>query len=427
VSNDNERDDNERDDERDDNERDGNERDVDERDEATDSGEADAPEGAGESAPSSGLAASPEGPSSGPSVDASKGTRMSAGARLAAAKAAKSVAKAAKKEERKAAAQTNVVEEAAAEAPAAEAAPDDAVKQLEESELGRAALKAGRWWESNQRFGWVAIAAAALGIVGFLGWQYSRETTSAAAGELLEEALEIASAPIEDADAAGPDDEGENDERTFPTRSARDEAALEAYQAVLTHHPDHASAGIARLGAARTLLALGRNEEAQDMYQQAFDRNGGRSGTIAWQALEGVAFAQEAAGNTDEARATFERLGNLDDNAYEQVASYHLARLMLSRGERDEARTALRELVDALRAETVEDSSEPRFPYLLSQAEVRLRELDPSSATSAGPQLLGPGGGAPGEGGDIDPAQLQELIRQLQAQQGGGGGEGGGE
>ena len=60
------------------------------------------------------------------------------------------------------------------------------------------------------------------------------------------------------------------------------------------------------------------------------------------------AFAQEAAGNTDEARATFERLGNLDDNAYEQVASYHLARLMLSRGERDEARTALRELVDAL-------------------------------------------------------------------------------
>ena len=57
MSNDNERDDNERDDERDDNERDGNERDVDERDEATDSGEADAPEGAGESAPSSGLAA----------------------------------------------------------------------------------------------------------------------------------------------------------------------------------------------------------------------------------------------------------------------------------------------------------------------------------------------------------------------------------
>ena len=125
------------------------------------------------------------------------------------------------------------------------------------------------------------------------------------------------------------------------------------------------------------------------------------------------------------------RLAGLDDHAYEQVANYHLARLMLSRGERDEARTALRELVDSLRAETVEGSSEPRFPYLLAQAEVRLRELDPSSATSAGPQLLGPGGGeagGPGGGGDIDPAQLQELIRQFQAQQqGGGGGEGGGE
>jgi tetratricopeptide (TPR) repeat protein len=430
----------------------------DERDETTDSGETDAPEASNENesgesdaeesdaeesaSASSASTSTSESGSSGASTDASapaagKGGRMSAGARLAAAKAAKAVVKAAKKEERKAAtAQTEVVEEAPEEAPTAEPAPEDPVKQLEESELGRAALQAGRWWESNQQMGWIALAAAAIAIVGFLGWQYHKETTSAAAGTLLAEALEIASARIEAADEAEPadgadEDEDGEEERTFPTRTARDEAALEAYQAIIAQYPDHPSAGVARLGAARTLLALGRNDEALEMYQQAFDRNGGRSGTIAWQALEGVGFAQEAAGQPDEARATYERLGGLDDHAYEQVANYHLARLMLARGERDEARTALRELVDALRAETVEDSSEPRFPYLLSQAEVRLRELDPSSATSAGPQLLGPGGGEPGAGGtgDIDPAQLQELIRQFQAQQqqGAGGGEGGGE
>jgi tetratricopeptide (TPR) repeat protein len=282
--------------------------------------------------------------------------------------------------------------------------------------------------------GWIAVAAAAIAIVGFLGWQYREETTSAAAGTLLEEAIEIASARIESPDAADEasedEDEDADEERTFPTRTARDEAALEAYEALRSQYPGHPSAGIARLGAARTLLALGRNDEAREMYQEALDRDGGRSGTIAWQALEGIGFAQEAAGNADEARATYERLGDLDGHSYEQIANYHLARLMLARGERDEARTALRELVDALRAETVEDSSEPRFPYLLAQAEVRLRELDPSSATSAGPQLLGPGGGAAGGGpggggGDIDPEQLQELIRQFQAQQQGGGGGGG--
>ncbi len=379
-----------------------------------------------------------------PASSAAAGSRMSAGARLAAAKAAKAVVKASKKEERKAATQTEVTQGTEADAPVAEAAPEDPVKELEESELGRAALRAGKWWESNQQIGWIALAVAAIGIVGFLGWRYQEDTSSAAVGVMLEDAIEIASARVvpEGEEPAATDDEDEDedaeDERTFPTRAARSEAALEAYQAIVAQHGDHASAGIARLGAARALLALGRNDEAEAMYQEAFDRNG-RSGVIAWQALEGVGFAQEAAGNPTEAQSTYERLGNLEDHAYEQVANYHLARLMLSRGERDEARTALRELVDSLRADTLEGSSEPRFPYLLSQAEVRLRELDPSSATSAGPSLLGPGGGpgggglqlGGGEGGDIDPEQLQQLIRQFQERQqqggGGAGGEGGGE
>lgn len=415
--------------------------------EASDDESSSESESSESSSSSTAEASEPRGESASTSDATGKGSRMSAGARLAAAKAAKAVVKASKKEERKAASQTDVVEAAPEEAPA-EAAPADPVKELEESELGRAALRAGKWWESNQQMGWIAVAVAAIAIVGFLGWQYHKDTTSAAVGVLLEDAIEIASArvvPEGEEPAADDDDEddGEEPERTFTTRAERDEAALTAYQAIVAQYPDHASSGIARLGAARALLALGRNDEAEAMYQQAFDRNG-RSGVVAWQALEGVGFAQEAAGNPTEAQATYERLGNLQDHAYEQVANYHLARLMLARGERDEARTALRELVDSLRADTVEGSSEPRFPYLLSQAEVRLRELDPSSATSAGPSLLGPGGPGGGlggqlggqlgggEGGEIDPAQLQELIRQFQErqQQGGGppeGGEGGGE
>lgn len=387
--------------------------------------------------------ASSEAAGAGPKAESGAGKRMSAGARLAAAKAAKAVVKASKKEERKAARDATSGEPQPAEPEAVEASTEP-LAELNESELGRAALRAGRWWESNQQMGWVALAVAALAIVGFLGWTYRSDTQSVAAGELLAEAVEISGAPIEAAaeDAEEPESEATEDgaeddaeeELTFPTRTARDEAALEAYRQVVSQFPDHPSAGIARLGVARALLALGQHDEARAAYQEAFDRNG-RASHIAWQALEGMAFAQEAAGQAADAQATYDRLANLDDHAFEPIARYHLARLMMSRGERDEARTALRELVDSLRADTVENSTEPRFPFVLAQAEARLRELDPSSATSTGGSMLpgggpgGPGGGLQvggGEGGDIDPEQLQELIRQLQARQGGGeGGEGG--
>ena len=129
---------------------------------------------------------------------------------------------------------------------------------------------------------------------------------------------------------------------------------------------------------------------------------------------------QEAADDLTGAQATYEQLGLLADHRFESVSKYHLARLQIARGEDDAARTSLRELVGELRA-TGEDAPEPEFPYVLAQAEMRLRELDPSTAAAA-PSF---GGGA-GAGADLDP-QIQEMIRRLQAEQAAGGGAGGGE
>ena len=76
---------------------------------------------------------------------------------------------------------------------------------------------------------------------------------------------------------------------------------------------------------------------------------------------------------------------------------------------------------------------------MLAQAEVRLRELDPSAVPArptlgGGPLGGGGGGGIPGLGGgagglpaglggggagDLSPEQLQRLIQQLQSKQGG--------
>ncbi len=355
-----------------------------------------------------------------------RSARLSAGARLAAQKAAKAAVKAAKKEERKAAQAP-----ASAEA-SSEPESEDPVDRLKATEIGRGALKVGGWWEHNQQLGWGIIAAVAIVIVGVIGWRVRAESSSSEIGTLLNDAMETASARIvassEANGEASSDDEAAPRERTFPTTQARDEAAITAFQAVIERASDLPAANVARLGLGRALLDLGRHDEARDAFQAAFDHSG-RSGLVAWQALEGVGFANEAAGRPEDARAAYERLADIENHAYQQIADYHLARLLIEAGQRDEARTALRAVVDALRADTVE-GGEPRFPFVLSQAELRLRELDPSSAVSSGAAGAGGGGGGLGGAGSglegLSPEQLQQLIRQFQQQQGGSG-EGGSE
>ncbi len=361
----------------------------------------------------------------------------SAGARLAAAKAAKAAAKAAKKQARK--------DEAGAATPtAAEREQEDIERNqnaeavLRESPLGRAATTAADWAAQNRQ---IATGLAALVIVvvaGWLGWSWWTASQAASAGELLSEALEISSAEIVSPDAEAADDEGddegdgeddsaaddEQDAPTFESVADRNEAALVAYRRVSSEYPSAAAAAWARLGEGRILLAQGENEDARTAYQAAFDASN-EEPVVAWQALEGLGASYEAESDWEHATAAYERLASLHDHAYENVANYHLARMRVARGETSEALSAFRELVDALQ-DANEEGGEPEFPYVLAQADERLRELDPSAA-GAGPHLGGGGGGTGADGAsgleDLSPEQLQELIRRLQAQSAGGGGD----
>lgn len=353
----------------------------------------------------------------------------SAGARLAAAKAAKAAAKAAKKQARK--------EEAGAATPtAAEREQEDlertenAEAVLRESPLGRAATNAADWAQQNRQIATGFGAVVVLALVGWIGWSWWSTSQATAAGELLEEALEISSAEIvapsdDDGDAsdAGDEADAEDDARTYATIADRNDAALVAYRRVSSEYPGSSAAAWARLGEGRILLAQGENEDARTAYQAAFDASS-EEPVVAWQALEGIGASYEAEQDWEHATSTYERLAALNDHAYENVANYHLARMRAARGETSEALSAFRELVDALR-DANEEGGEPAFPYVLAQADERLRELDPS-ATGAGPRLGGGGGegeGAPSGLEDLSPEQLQELIRRLQAQSAGGGGD----
>ncbi len=349
----------------------------------------------------------------------------SAGARLAAAKAKKAAKKAAKKQairEEAGLSQQTAFEraKAAAEAP-------DPEQILTQSPLGRAATRAGEWAEANRQLAIGGAAVAAIALFGWLGWSWWTSSQASAAGQLLADAIEISSAEIvapdaEDETEPEPTAEAATEEDpapTFESIEARNEAALAAYERVSAEYPGSAAALWARLGEGRTLVDQGQYDAARTAYEAAFHASGDES-VVAWQALEGIGASYEAEENWAEATATYERLSDIAEGAYASAASYHLARMHAASGDEAAAQTAFRELVDSLQ-EGSEDG-EPPFPYVLAQAELRLRELDPSSGGS-GPSPLtvpdGEGGGLEGLEG-MDPEQLQELIRQLQTKSGGG-------
>ena len=326
-----------------------------------------------------------------------------AGARLAAAKAAKAARKAAKR--------GKVVKE------------EDPLERAKASAVGQRASAAGQWAKENRNIVLGVVLALLLGLAGFLGYDAYQSSQASAAAALLTEAIEISQATIraEGEDApAGQSDDDDDDERTYPTEEARTRAALEAFRRVSADYPTSEAAAWARLGEGRSHAALGQNDEARQAFEQAIAA-GGSQPQIAFEALEGIGFSYEAEEGWDQAQTRYEEMRSLADGAYAPMARYHLARILLAKGERDRALEAFRTLVEELReAEGEDEEGEPRtgpsHPYVLAQAEIRLRELDPSSAPSA--PSFGGGAGLPG-GESLTPEQI-EMIRQIMQKQGGG-------
>ena len=335
-----------------------------------------------------------------------KKDRMTAGARLAAARAAKAARKAAKRGKEK----------------QEEQAPLDAVK---ESDLGQKAAQAGEWAQQNQTIVYAIAAAVILGLGGYIGWHYHSKGQAEASATLLAEALEISTAELRGEDAPPPDED--DDAPTFSSAEARAEAALEAFEAVTTSHPDSAAAAWAYLGAGNALLELERYEDARQRFDRAI-AVAGSDRTVLWRALEGKGFTHEAEEQWAEAAEVYQELSRVDDGSLDRVAQYHLGRMFLAQGEREQATETFRTLVEGLR-EASDDEEQQDFEFVLAQAEVRLAELDPSSAPARpalpSPGAPGAGGGAPGGpggAGDLSQEQLQELIRRFQQQQQQGGG-----
>jgi hypothetical protein len=296
--------------------------------------------------------------------------------------------------------------------------------EMVEEKVIKQASEYGEWVKENQTPILIAVAAAVVIFLGYIGFDTFSESNSQDAAALLWVATETAEAPIrpetgaaDDANAeAGADSEPEEEEESYVTIVDRAEAAITAYDAVLDQFAGTDAAMWARLGKGSALLQADRAEEARDEFsavlQDTDDVN------VTWRALEGLAFAFEAEERWEDARAQMEELESAGGGFVALVARYHLARLFVAEGSEDRATEAFRSLSEDLAAEPAS-----AWPYLTLQVERRLNELDPEAAAASSAAAANPLAGLTGDGaGNMDQAELQRRIQEyLQKQQAQGG------
>lgn len=299
--------------------------------------------------------------------------KISAGQRLAAAKAAKAAKKIAQRGK-----EAEVVEEQAVET----------------------ATVASTWLDRNRNKLVGAFAAVILLGGAFFGIRAMQQKSAAEASQLLWEATETLNASIRapgDVDAAedAVDAETDEDEVTYETIAARADAALAKLNELFASHGDSPAAAWGRLEEGRARYQKGEHAEARTAFEAALAQGGE---ALAPRALEGIAFTYEAEENWDEAVARFEQLRE-EGGALEILADYHLARIHLAKNEEDPAKTKLQAVLEALRAEDA-----PELAYVRDQAELRLMAIDSSLVQRDA-------------AGQMDPAEMQRLIEQLTRQQ----------
>jgi TolA-binding protein len=213
--------------------------------------------------------------------------------------------------------------------------------ELKQNEFAEVAMRSLHWMEANRERAVTLGVVVALIVVVAGGYAWWRRTASNEAGGLLGAAAAVAQAPI----APAPTVPGATQQAgTYPTETARAEAALSAYEQVVEQFPSSDAALTARYTIGTLLLEIGRAAEAevrftevegavQGKYDDAIALFTELSADRASQLpLDGIliqlARASAQAGRVDDARAAFRRIvDEFPASSYAAEARQELARL----------------------------------------------------------------------------------------------------
>jgi tetratricopeptide (TPR) repeat protein len=189
--------------------------------------------------------------------------------------------------------------------------------------------------------GLIVVVAAAWGVARLMSGR------SLEAAQALARVQRIASSPL--LPATGETPPSTDDLPRFKTATERNVAVLKEIDTFLGAHGGSSLAEEARLLKARHLLASGKHDEAAALYQELL--GGKLDDKLKFVAREGLAYAHEAAGQTDKAIAAFGALADESANLgnfYRDRALYNKARLLEKKGSPQEAQKVLREILDKI-------------------------------------------------------------------------------
>lgn len=276
--------------------------------------------------------------------------------------------------------------------------------------------KLTEWLKKNQRAVQAVgalLCVSLLGVAGYLWYDHKRETE---ASQTLAKAVEAQRSPI----GERKDDDEDDGTVFYKSFADRRAASLEQYRQVQGKFAGTGAAILARL-AEGSLLLDGRDPEGA---LSAFTDVKGSAlaaadSEVKGRALEGIGFAHEQRAlaapdekdkHLDAAIEAFRELENtVEVKGFKELAMYHQARVLMSKGETDKAKELLLSLKE--RFEKPDESVAPgilppplTFPYLREMAMDRLRTIDPS-AVPAAPST------------QFSPEQLERLMEQLRQQQ----------
>lgn len=185
-----------------------------------------------------------------------------------------------------------------------------------------------------------AIVVLVLGVIG--GISYMRSRTANQAGQLLAVAMSIRDAAIVPAPTIP---EAQQAANTYPSTTARDEAALAAFEEVISQYPDTSAGLTARYQAAGLVLASGQAADAEARFRQIAETAG--DDLYGPLARLGVAESLVAQERFDDAVAILTELSaDRDASLPVDAVLMQLGRVQVRAGHPDDARAAFRRVVD---------------------------------------------------------------------------------
>ncbi|MDI3291542.1 tetratricopeptide repeat protein [Polyangium sp. 15x6] len=277
--------------------------------------------------------------------------------------------------------------------------------EMVDDALARSASAVTKWLKANVGvLQWVVLAVL-VGAGGYAFWssRVDKKLGNASADLFAGVAANRGLVMEED---KRPDDQKELDPtRVFKNEAEKAQAALDAYGKVVDNYAGTGAALLARLGQGGTYLEKREWDKAIEAYSSVLSSPlAAADPDVKGRATEGIGYAKEGKGDLDGAMASFKELAGIDVKGYKDLATYHEARLLFAKGNKDKAKEILKPLEDKLAL----PSKEPEpLEYLKGAVHDLMIQIDPTAAAMQMPAFGGGGAPAP------MPADIQEKARRL--------------